>query len=226
MSPALLGGDGCEVSLPGVRKDRAGPFLVEPAELLGSQEEDATQHQLARPLGVGLRVRQRQRRTPGTPEDQPAVDAQVGAQPLHVVHQVPGRVVSERRMGRRSAAAALIEEHDSVGAGVEDSAVLGLGAAARTPVDEQRRFAVRVAGLLEIDLVTAGNLQHALVVGLDLRVEGASPLIGHGGGSWRLAGRIWAFTLQGNAPILGTASSARRRRQAQLGRGDFSGMRR
>ena len=76
-------------------------------------------------------------------------------------------------MGYRFTATALIEEHNAVGAGIENTTVIGPSAGARTPMNEQRRLTVRVAGLLKIDFVAVGNLQHALVVGLDLGIEGA-----------------------------------------------------
>jgi len=54
------------------------------------QQEDAAQHQLSDALGVGLRIGQRQGRAPRSPKQLPALDAEVGAQLLHVGDEVPG----------------------------------------------------------------------------------------------------------------------------------------
>jgi hypothetical protein len=59
-------------------------------------------------------------------------------------------------------------------------------------VDEQDRLAVRVARLLEIDLVEVGDPQHAGAVRLDLRIEAAALRVidSHGTqASHRVAGR-------------------------------------
>ncbi len=45
-------------------------------------------------------------------------------------------------VGRGPPAAALVEQHDPVGRGIEEAAVRGIGAAARTAVQEDDRLAV------------------------------------------------------------------------------------
>ena len=69
--------DRSDEPLPGVGEQVARSVLVEEPQLVGPHEEDAAQHQLGHPLRMRLCVRQRQRRTPRTTEDQPPVDAQV-----------------------------------------------------------------------------------------------------------------------------------------------------
>jgi hypothetical protein len=50
---------------------------------------------------MGLRIDQRQRRAPGTAEDEPAVDAQLAADALDVGDQIPGRVGLDARHSAR-----------------------------------------------------------------------------------------------------------------------------
>ncbi len=64
-----------------------------------------------------LRIGQRQRRTPGATEHDPAFDAEVRADRFDVGDQMPGRVVFEFGMRRRLAGATLVEQHDAVARG-------------------------------------------------------------------------------------------------------------
>ena len=99
----------------------------------------------------------------------------------------------ERRVGRALAAAALVEEDDAVGLGVEEAAVLGLGAAAGPAVEEDHGLAVRVAGLFEVELVDFRDAQAADPVGLDLGIEG--PAVGFHGGYY-MASRVLGSGLE------------------------------
>lgn len=75
-------------------------------------------------LGVGLGVGQGQGRTPRAAEQHPFVDAQVLADALQVLDQVPGGVVLQARMGRGAATAALVEGDDAVQVGVKVATAL------------------------------------------------------------------------------------------------------
>ena len=57
--------------------------------------EDSAQHQLGDTLGMGLRVGQGEGAAPGAAEHLPAIDAEVGAQALDVLNQMPGGVDRE-----------------------------------------------------------------------------------------------------------------------------------
>ena len=78
--------------------------------------------------------------------------------------------------GVRSTApgAALIEEHDAIGAGVEEASLIGLGAAARSAVNKDHRLALRIARDLVIDLVDRRDAQVTAGVGLARRIERAT----------------------------------------------------
>src|SRR5262245_15598013 len=171
--------DGSEVLLPRVGKDEARAFLVAPADLLGADEADAAQDERAHPVGMGLGVGEGERRAPRAAEDDPALHAELGPDPLHVRDQLPGRVLVQARVRPALAAAALVEEHDPIGGGVEELALERLRPAAGAAVDEADGKPVGVPRLLVVDLVDSRDLEEAVVVGLGRRVE-----LAHGDGSF------------------------------------------
>ncbi len=81
--------------------------------------------------------------------------------------------VLERGEGLALAAAALVEQDDAIVAGVEEAAVLRVGAAAGAAVEEHDWFAGGVAGLLEVEVVLGVDGEASEVIGLDRRIEGA-----------------------------------------------------
>jgi hypothetical protein len=92
----------------------------------GHRRED----QLADPLRIPLGVGQAERDAPGPAPHQPALDAEVLAQPFHVRDQVVGGVA--RKVGRGVASvgsaasgSTLVELDDQVRLGVEEATPLG-----------------------------------------------------------------------------------------------------
>ena len=77
-----------------VRENRCDA-VQEPVHLARAAQKDAAQHAAGHALGMRLRVGQRERRAPGAAEQQPAVDAQMAAQPLDILDQI-GVVLSSR----------------------------------------------------------------------------------------------------------------------------------
>ena len=73
------------------------------------------------------------------------------------------------------AAAALIEEHDAVAPRVEKAPHLRLGTAARAAVQKHCGRSLRVAALLEIDLMQLAHAQEAGLVGRQMRIELLQP---------------------------------------------------
>ena len=73
--------------------------------------------------------------------------------------------------GVRASAAALVEQHDAVALGVEESPVPGRGARARSAVQEHDRLALGVAALLPVDAVAVADDEHAGLVRLDRGIE-------------------------------------------------------
>ncbi len=159
---------------------------VEPVDLLSPGHGDRGQHDLADPLGIALRVGEDQRRAPGTAVEQPAVDAEVFAQPFHVGDQMMGRVV--RQVGRgvggvreALAAATLIEQDDPVGRRVEHFARAALSAAARPAVHHQCWFTVRVTAGFPVDPLAVPDVQQSAGIRLDIGkgLRRIGSLVGH-----------------------------------------------
>ena len=122
-------------------------------------------------LRVRLGVGEGEGAAPAAAEDEPLVDAEVLADPLGVGHEVPGGVLAQLGVGRALAAAALVEEGEVPLRGVEVAAVVGVEAAAGAAVEEERLLPLRVADLLVVDGVEVGDLQEAVVEGLDRGIE-------------------------------------------------------
>src|SRR6187399_2540626 len=104
------------------------------------------------------------------------------AQRLDVGDEMPRSVVDEARTRPALARAALIEQHNAITLRIEESAHLGIGAAARSAVQEHHGFSCGVAALLVVELVHWRDTQESRVVRLDGRIEIAS-----------LARRRWWF---------------------------------
>jgi len=75
----------------------------------------------AMPVGVRLRVGQRQRSAPGAAKQDPGVDVQVAAQLLEIGHQRLRGVVLQAAARRGGAAAALVHQHDAPVLRVEEA---------------------------------------------------------------------------------------------------------
>jgi hypothetical protein len=84
---------------------------------------------------------------------------------------VPGRVGLEARIGRRFAAAALVEHQDLVSFRVELPAVVGARAAARSAVEEHHGLAVGVARKLPVEGMAVADIEHAALIGFDRGIE-------------------------------------------------------
>src|SRR5690606_31586056 len=120
-----------------------GALLVEPAQLCLTQQENPAHDQGVYVFGMGLRVGQRQGRTPGAAEHHHLVRVQdLGAQALDVGDQIPGGVVFDVGRGGGPAAAALVEQQHVVACRIEQAAVGGRTACAGPAVQEYRRAAL------------------------------------------------------------------------------------
>src|SRR5688572_25664674 len=124
---------------------------------------------------------------------------------------MPGRVVDQTCMRAAAPAAALVEQHDAIGVGIEKTAGAIVAAGARAAVHEDRGFAVRIAALFVVDLVHVGYAEHAAVVRLDRGIQRAAS-------AGRL-GRSLAFSERRAAC---TATLLVRRRLARAATGSFT----
>ena len=125
-------------------------------------------------LRIPLRVGEDQRRAPRAAVEEPPLDAEVLAQPLHVGDQVVGRVGGHvdggvARVREAAAAATLVEQDDPVSLGVEVAAASGAAARAGAAVHDERRLAGRVAARLPVDEVAVADVEQPVVVRLDRR---------------------------------------------------------
>lgn len=124
ISSLALRDDGLVV-IEEISEQEARPLLVEPQQLLSSQGEDASEDQSQAAIRVRLRVGERQRRTPRSPKDDPAVDAEVLSQLFDVLHEMPGRVLLERGVRGRPPRASLVEQDAAVVRGIKVLSVIG-----------------------------------------------------------------------------------------------------
>ncbi|MNH35350.1 hypothetical protein D3C79_960240 [compost metagenome] len=92
---------------------------------------------------MGLRVGQRQGRTPGATKQHPFFDAQMLANPLEVGDQVPGGVVFQAGVGGRATTTALVEGDDAIKIWIEVAPTLGITTGTGAAVDEHHRQTFR-----------------------------------------------------------------------------------
>src|SRR5580658_192714 len=164
-------GNESEVRLPGVWKKDRRAALVEPIDFLFSQEKDTPKDEFGDAVGMRLGIGERKSRTPGPAEYLPPLDAEVLTDFLDVADQVPCGVVLQGRVRRAFAAAALIEVDNAVLRGMKKAPLLGLGAAAWSPMQEHDRLAGRIAAFLKVDFVDGGNSEQPRVVRFYRRIE-------------------------------------------------------
>ena len=129
--------------------------------LLRPTEENAAQHEPQHAFGMRFGVSQRERRTPRAAEQQPALDAQVCAQPLDVGDELGRRVIAQFPQRRRLAGTALVVDDDPVVRRIVEAPVVGRAAAAGTSVQEDDGHAARIARLLPVHRVQGVELPAA-----------------------------------------------------------------
>ena len=156
---------------PQIRKQPGRPFLVVPEQLGAAQREDAAHDQRRHPRRMRLCIGQRQRAAPGAAEHQPALDTQQDAQPLDVGDQVPGRVVVQRSMGARAAAAALVKQQHAVARRVKQPPVIGRATRAGPAMQKNRRPALRVAAQFPVHQMAVAGVEDAGAKRRDGRVQ-------------------------------------------------------
>ncbi len=149
-------------------------MLVQPADFGVSQQKDAAQDDLGDAFRMGLRIGESQRAAPGSAEYQPALDAQMLAQPLDVRDQVPGGVLDQAGARPAAAAAALIEHHDAIVLRIEELPRALVGARARAAVQKHGGFAGGIAAFLVVDFMDVRNAQVTVAERFDRRIQFAA----------------------------------------------------
>ncbi len=100
-----------------------------------------------------FRVSERKSTPPRTTEYQPAINVKMLTKLLYVIDQIPGGIFLDAGVRTTAPGTALIEQHDPIVFGIEESSLIGLGTAAGTAVNEEHRLTLRIAALLVIQLV-------------------------------------------------------------------------
>ena len=158
-------------AVPVGREEAAHP-AVEPVDVRAPGHRDAEEDDLRHALGVPLGVGEDQRRPPRAAVEEPPLDAEVLAQPLHVGDEVVGRVRRHvdrgvARVREAAAAATLVEQDDAVSLRVEVAAASRAAAGAGPTVHDEGRLPGRVATRLPVDEVVVAHVEQPLVVRLD-----------------------------------------------------------
>jgi hypothetical protein len=120
---------------------------------------------------MGLGIGERQGRPPRAAENEPIVDPEEIPQSFYIGDEIEGRVGLEIPSRLRTAAAALVEEDDAVAIGIEQPAMVGLAATARTAVEKQYRLALGVAAGFPIEAMSIPDVEVTAIIGLDRWIE-------------------------------------------------------
>jgi hypothetical protein len=112
-------------------------------------------------LGIG----KREGRAPRAADEKPFADAEVRPNALQIGDNMLSAVGMKRQVGVASPGAALVEQQGAKSVGVEQSAVIVLGAASWSAVQEQRRNTIGATDLLHVDPMAVADVEHAGIVG-------------------------------------------------------------
>ena len=86
-------------------------------------------------------------------------------------YQMPRGIVVETSVRRAVAAASLVEHDDAVCLWVEKTAQTGRRTTPRSAVYNDNWFAHGIAALLVVNCVNVGNLEHARIICVNVRVQ-------------------------------------------------------
>ena len=131
--------------------------MQEPLQFMWPAQEYAAQNHAGYICRILHGIGQRQRAAPGAAENQPLLDTEGAAQRINIVNQMGNGIFFDAALRFASAASALVEKNDAVKRGIKETSLIGIASAARAAMKKNNRLAVRVAALLIINLVIAGN---------------------------------------------------------------------
>src|SRR5690606_38291607 len=151
------------IAFPVVGKQAGCAFLVEPAQFRLAHRKYTADNQCAYALWMCLGIGKAESGAPGATEDQHLVGLQyLAAQPFHVIDQMPGGIVFEAGVRRRSAAATLIEQQHLVAGRVEQPTVRGRTTPARPAMQKYGGLTRRVAASFPIHAMAISGAQVAM----------------------------------------------------------------
>ena len=137
------------------------------SEYRGAAQEDAAQHQGQHPVRMGFGIHQSQRRSPGTTEHQPAIDAESFADDFHIGDQCLRVITLQTGMGRGPSATTLVEQYNTVPFGIEKPAVIQLTARTRAAMHKHCRQTVRVTAFFHVQAVPVSDRNGVRLPGLN-----------------------------------------------------------
>lgn len=168
---AFIFGHGIAKQRPFLRPEPGHAAAIKPVKLFARHQENATQHQVSGSVGMGLRINQRQGRSPGAAKNDPTLDPKGNPDAFNIRDQIPCRVVFHARMGRGPPASALIEQDHPVMARIKETSHPGAASATGPAMQDHHRLALRIAALLDVNLMPARHVHVALGKGLNRRVK-------------------------------------------------------
>ena len=168
---ALFGRDRLEVVLPVIREDLRSAALVKPVYFPFTAEKNPAKDHAPNARGMLGGVSQGQRGAPTSPKNHPGTEAQMLADELDVVHEIPGGIFLE--LGARGGAAttALVEKHNPIVRGIEEAAVNRIATAARPSVQENHGLPVGIPALFHVKFMERGGFEHLGLEGFDFRIK-------------------------------------------------------
>src|SRR5439155_23322027 len=154
-----------------------------PVDLGRGREKDPAQHETEATLGMHFRVRERERRSPGAAEYEPAVDAQMCAEQLEIRDQRLRRVAFDLRNRRRAPGAALVDQHDAPERRIEIATMVWQAGARGAAVQEHDRNAVGATACLPGERMWRIDSETTCHVRVDFREQhrvAGRGIVGHG----------------------------------------------
>ena len=136
-------------------REETAHTVHEPVDLVFSAQEYAAQDKAEAAVRVRLSVGKSKARPPGAAEHKPTVDPEVLAELFDILNQISGRVIGQLAKRCRTSGAPLVENDDAIRTWIEETAMGGNGARARSAVQEDDRHALGVAALLPIKMMEA-----------------------------------------------------------------------
>ena len=153
-------------SLPCFRKETAHT-VHEPVDLVFPAQEYAAQDKAEAAVRVRLSVGKSKARPPGAAKHKPTIDPEVPAELFDILNQITGRVIGQLAKRCRTSGAPLVENDNVIGTWIEETAMAGNSARARSAVQENDRHPLGVAALLPIKMMEAIDSKAARFIRLD-----------------------------------------------------------
>ena len=121
---------------------------------------------------MGLGIGERQGRSPGRAESDPALDTEHVSQGLDIRDQSLGRVGFKREVRGRPAGAALVHQGDAITLGIEELAVFRGAAGTRPAMQDDEGDSLRIADLFPVQFMPVAGRQPACAEGFGRREKG------------------------------------------------------